>query len=193
MRKKIIGLLILLLIYVLAFIVGAISFILLKEYVPLMINLFISDVIATIVIWIVGIFLKTASIYDPYWSVQTVVIYISLMVMFDNYNIGTLLYLSFIMFWAVRLTYNFIKGFNDLSYIDWRYRNIKEKTKSMYQFVSLLGIHLVPTIIVFLASVPSFLYVINNNKFEAINIIGLSIMLFATIIEMIADNNMHTF
>ena len=128
MSKKIKGLLILLIAYLGAFAIGYASFLLLEDYVSVIWNLLIADVVATIYIWVVGIFYKTASIYDPYWSVQTVVIFVCLMIGYKTFNLGSILYLAGLLFWAVRLTYNFIYGFTDISYIDWRYTQIKEKT-----------------------------------------------------------------
>lgn len=193
MSRKVKGILILLAVYLLAFAVAIFSFLMLEKTFNVLINIFICDVIATIIVWIAGIFLKSASVYDPYWSLQTVMIYIPLMIHYDNISFGSILYLIFIMFWAIRLTYNFFVGFNDISYVDWRYQKIKRHTKKAFQIVNLVGIHLVPTLIVYAASVPAFLYVINQNDFTFYNIIGLSIMLFATLIELIADNNMHKF
>ena len=193
MSKKIKGLLILLIAYLGAFAIGYASFLLLEDYVSVIWNLLIADVVATIYIWIVGIFYKTASIYDPYWSVQTVVIFVCLMIGYKTFNLGSILYLSGLLFWAVRLTYNFIYGFTDISYIDWRYAQIKEKTGKLYQLVSLLGIHLVPTFVVFFASVPSFLYIINGQDFSLLQLIGLAIMILGTLLELVSDKNMATF
>ena len=193
MSKKIKGLLILLIAYLGAFAIGYASFLLLEDYVSVIWNLLIADVVATIYIWIVGIFYKTASIYDPYWSVQTVVIFVCLMIGYKTFNLGSILYLAGLLFWAVRLTYNFIYGFNDISYIDWRYAQIKEKTGKLYQLVSLLGIHLVPTFVVFFASVPSFLYIINGQDFSLLQLIGLAIMILGTLLELVSDKNMATF
>lgn len=193
MSKKIKGLLILLIAYLGAFAIGYASFLLLEDYVSVIWNLLIADVVATIYIWIVGIFYKTASIYDPYWSVQTVVIFVCLMIGYKTFNLGSILYLAGLLFWAVRLTYNFIYGFTDISYIDWRYAQIKEKTGKLYQLVSLLGIHLVPTFVVFFASVPSFLYIINGQDFSLLQLIGLAIMILGTLLELVSDKNMATF
>ena len=193
MKKKIIGLLILLVIYVISFFVGLGSFLLVPNDMNIIFKILIADVVATIVIWIFGVILKTASIYDPYWSIQTPVIFLALMIYYGNYNVGTIIYFIFIMFWAIRLTGNFIITFNDITYIDWRYVNLKKQTGKLYQIVNLLGINMMPTLLVFLASVPAFYYVINGNEFDALNIIGLSIMGFATIIELISDLNMHKF
>lgn len=193
MSKKVKGLLILLFSYIIAFIIGLLTFIILENKVHIMVNLLISNIVSTIVIWIIGIFFKSASVYDPYWSIQTPVIYLCLLIKYQNFNLGNILFFLAILFWAIRLTYNFIKGFNDISYIDWRYKKIKETTKRYYQIVSLLGIHLVPTLVVFFASIPSFYYVIFNNNFSFINLIGIAIMILGTLLELISDKNMHEF
>lgn len=192
-KKKVCGLLILLVIYVLALLVGLLCFKLLEDKMHVIYNLLICDCVATVFVWIVGIFLQSASVYDPYWSVQTVVIYLCLQIYYNNFNFGNVLFFNILMLWAVRLTYNFIHGFNDISYIDWRYKQIKEKTGVFYQLVSLLGIHMVPTIIVYFASVPAFMYVINNDSFDILNIIGLVIMLIGILLELISDINMIQF
>lgn len=193
MNKKTKGLLILLFSYIIAFIIGLISFKLFEDNVPIIWNILIANVVSTIVIYIIGCIYKTASIYDPYWSIQTVVIYICLMIYYKTINVGNVIFLICILFWAIRLTYNFIHGFNDISYIDWRYKMLKEKTNKLYPIVNLLGIHLVPTLIVYFASIPSFLYVINNNDFEIVNVGGLLIMILATLLELISDYNMIQF
>ena len=203
MNEKQKGLIIILLSYLVSFSLGLLFYIIMENYISfldnideniiLLIRIFISNVISTIVIWLIGVVLDTASIYDAYWSVQTPFIYICLLIKYRNLNIGNLIYFELILFWAIRLTYNYIKTFNDISYIDWRYKQIKEKTGKMYQIVNLTGICLVPTIIVYVASIPSFLFVANNYEFEYIQIIGYVIMFTSTLIEMKADIDIHKF
>lgn len=193
MKRKVFGLIILLLIYVVAFFIGFGSFVLTSKVIDsVILNLFIADVVATIFIWIVGLILKTASIYDPYWSVQTVAIFVPLQFMY-GFNLGNIIFLVFISLWAIRLTVNFIKTFNDITYLDWRYKSIQEKTKWFYPLVSLLGIHMVPTVIVFMASVPAFMYVIKQINFNFLNLIGLLIMFIGVLLEFFADRDMHKF
>ena len=122
MNKKTKGLLILLFSYIISFIIGLISFKFFENNIPIIWNILIANVVSTIVIYIIGCIYKTASIYDPYWSIQTVVIYICLMIYYKTINVGNVIFLICILFWAIRLTYNFIHGFNDISYIDWRYK-----------------------------------------------------------------------
>ena len=164
-----------------------------NDNINVILKIFIADSIATVVVWIFGIFLKTASIYDPYWSIQTPAIMLSLMFYYNNFSVGSILYFIVVMYWSIRLTGNFIITFDDIRYIDWRYVDIKKKTGKFYQIVNLLGINLMPTVLVFLASIPAFLYVVNYVEFSFIHIIGFVVMIIATTIELISDLNMHKF
>ena len=193
MKKKILGLFILLFIYIISYLAGIFSFILISDSINILLKIFIADTVATVVIWIAGIFLKTASIYDPYWSIQTPAIYLTLLIYYGNYNIGNILFFIFIMLWAIRLTINFIITFNDITYIDWRYSDIKNKTNKLYQIVNLLGIHLMPTILVFVASIPAFSYIIDGYDFIALDIIGYVIIILAVFFELISDINIHVY
>ena len=193
-RKKINGLLVFLIVYITAFIAGLLSYLLFfNEKMDELLALFLADTVSTVVVFIVGVIVGSASIYDPYWSVQTVFIYIPLMIKYNNFSVGAFIYLFAILFWSVRLTINFIKGFDDLSYIDWRYKMLKEKSGPFYQIVNFTGIHMFPTIVVFLASIPAYFYIMNDMTFEPLNIIGLLIMTFATIIELVSDRDMRKF
>ena len=193
MKKKILGSLVLFIVYVLAFILGLFIFNIIEEEFNILISLLISNVISTVFVWICGVILKSASVYDPYWSVQTVLIYVSLQIKYNNFSLGSILFLVFILFWAIRLTYNFIHGFNGLSYIDWRYKMLKEKTKGFYQIVNLLGICMFPTLIVYIASIPAFLYVIEGIDVNPLSIIGFVIMFLGTMLELVSDLNMAKF
>ena len=202
MNEKYRGLIIVFLSYLIALGFGLFSYLTLndsnimkecEEKYRQLVIIFICDVISTIVIWFIGVLINTASIYDPYWSVQTPIIIICLLIKYQNLNVGNLIYLELILFWGIRLTYNYTKTFHDISYIDWRYKQIKEKTGKLYQVVNLLGICLVPTIIVYAASIPSFLFVIDNLKFEYIQIIGYVVIIISVFIEMKADIDLHEF
>lgn len=193
MSKKAQGLLILLVTYIVAFIVGWVVY---KLFIPNMSELlaiFLGNVAGTIITWFSGVLFKTASTYDPYWSVQTPVIYLCLMIKTGNFNVGTILYFVFIMIWAIRLTGNFIKTFHDISYIDWRYAMIRDKSGKLYQLVNLVGICMVPTCIVYAGSIPSLLYVLNGNTFNVLSIIGMLVMLLGPTLEFLADTTMHKF
>ena len=193
MKKKIQGLLVLLITYVVAYAVGLLCFHLLLNKIDVYLNILLCNIVATIVVWLSGVIFKTASVYDPYWSVQTIAIGLSLMIHYKNFNLGNIIFIIAILIWAIRLTYNFITTFHDLSYIDWRYKQIKEKTGPFYQVVNLLGICMVPTLVVHFASIPFYMYIINGYDFSWLSLIGVGIMLLGTFLELVSDLNMHTF
>ena len=191
--KRVIGLSALLLIYATAFVAGIFSFMLferigLNDY----ISVLLADIIATVIVWASGVILRTASAYDPYWSLQTLAIYVCLLYRYQNWHIGTILLLVAISLYSFRLTLNFILGFHSLSYVDWRYKMLKQKTGRFYQVVNLLGICMFPTLVVYAASLPVIAYA-TINSFSMFDIIGLSIIVLGVLLELIADMQMKRF
>lgn len=194
MKKKTVGLVLLFLVYALASILGVWMFVLLKEHMYFLVAILIADVIATVFVWGCGVILKTASTYDPYWSLQTFVIYIALLFHFNNWSAYTIIPLIAIGLYSIRLTANFIAGFHDLSYVDWRYKMLKEKSGKLFQIVNLFGICMFPTIVVYAASVPLFIYSSNIGiNYGWVDFIGSAIILGGTLLELISDLEMKKF
>ncbi len=194
MKKKAVGLLVLLVVYLSAIAIGTTSFILLKNYLYFLVNILVADVLANIFVWLCGVIFKTASMYDPYWSVQTMFFYIGMLIHFNNFNLFTIVPLVVISLYSIRLTANFIKGFHDLSYVDWRYKMLAKKSGKFFQLVNLFGICMFPTLVVYLCSVPLFIYA--SLLFEAysyLDFIGSFIILGGTILELISDIQMKIF
>ncbi len=120
-----------------------------------MMNLFIADVIATVVIFIFSMIFNNSSVYDPYWSVVPPVIAVYLMIIFPDANQPRqLVIVALVLFWSIRLTMNWLRGWQGLRHQDWRYTSIAEKTGKWYWPVSFLGIHFMPTLFVFLGCLP---------------------------------------
>lgn len=193
MKRKITGLSILLVVYVLAVLIGVLVFVGferlgLNDY----LSVLLADVAATVFVWFMGVIFKTASMYDPYWSLQTVVIYLALLIRNNNWNLGTVLLLVVLTIYSVRLTTNFIIGFDSLSYVDWRYRMLKERTGKLYPAVNLLGICMFPTLVVYACSLPVVVYA-NIGMFSYWDIIGLSIILLGVFLEFVSDLQMKQF
>ena len=193
MKRKITGLTVLLVVYILAVLIGVLVFVGfenlgLNDY----ISVLLADVAATIFVWFMGVIFKTASMYDPYWSLQTVIIYLALLIRNNNWNLGTILLLAVIAIYSIRLTTNFIIGFDSLSYVDWRYRMLKEKTGRLYPAVNLLGICMFPTLVVYACSLPVVAYA-NIGMFSYWDIIGLTIILLGVFLEFVSDIQMKQF
>ena len=156
------------------------------------ISLLIADVAATVLVFIFSVILRNASVYDPYWSVQPPVILSALSLRYGLSAYGMLL-IAVVLFWGIRLTANWAYTFSSLMHQDWRYTMLKEKTGIFYQFVNFTGIHMVPTLIVYLATLPGAYAIINQLKGSALSVVFLIVSLFAAVMQGVADIEMHRF
>ncbi|MCR5332515.1 MAG: DUF1295 domain-containing protein [Bacilli bacterium] len=192
--KKSVGLVILLLIYLFAAAIGIGVFYVCDKYTNMnfILNILLADVAATIFVWLTGLIFKTMSTYDPYWSVQTIIIYVLLLVKYNNWNLGTILLLIPLGIYTIRLTGNFIYTFSNLGYVDWRYKMLKEKSGKLYFLLALMGICMFPTMVVFAASLPAF-YFARFGEYNPLILIGVVLMLGAVALEFISDYQMHSF
>ena len=190
--KRVIGLSALLVVYAAAIALGIFLYVVLSDVMNDYLAILIADVSATVLVWTSGVVLRTASAYDPYWSLQTLVIYLCLLIKNNNWHVGTILLLVAIILYSARLTMNFIIGFHSLGYVDWRYRMLKEKSGKFYQVVNLFGICMFPTLVVYLATLPVIAYA-SVEAFSVIDIIGLAVIVLGTLLEFIADTQMKAF
>ena len=175
--KRVIGLSALLVVYACAIALGIFLYVVLSDagmndYFAVL----IADVSATVLVWASGVILRTASAYDPYWSLQTLVIYLCLLIKNNNWHVGTILLLAALILYSARLTMNFIIGFHC----------------KFYQVVNLFGICMFPTIVVYLATLPVIAYA-GVEAFSVIDIIGLAVIVIGTLLEFIADTQMKAF
>ncbi len=187
------GFLILFLCYAAAAWIGAIVYLNLQIGGEVWLKLLVADIAATLFVWAVSFVFRNASVYDPYWSVQPVVILTLLLIQKGSVDFGTGLLFAVILFWGVRLTVNWGYTFKGLDHQDWRYSQIKEQTGKFYQLVNLVGIQLMPTFIVFLCILPAVYYVVGQNNFKPLSLFGLAVSVSGASLQMIADKQMHRF
>ena len=194
MKVKTKALLLILIIYVFADIFLIASVMLLKDAIksPILV-MFIADIVATLFVYLTSLVFKNASVYDPYWSVVPVFIIITYYIFYDvTFYAYHLIVLIPFLIWAIRLTLNWVIGFEDLNWEDFRYKGFKEKYPKLYQFISLIGIMLIPTCLVFLGTIPLW-FLISSDSFSFTFIIGGAIILFAVIYQAISDYQMKKF
>ena len=189
-NNKLLSILVITIIYVLTTIIGIIIY----NKLPYsnIINIFIVDIICTIIVYIFSVIFKNASIYDPYWSVQPIII-LTLYSLTKTINIPIIIMLISIYIWGIRLTLNWAYTFKNLTHQDWRYTMLKEKNKKIYELVNLFGIHLMPTILVFLAILPALYIIDYSTSLTIYSIFGLIVCLIATSLELVSDYQMHKF
>jgi steroid 5-alpha reductase family enzyme len=178
----------------------AIAFVVVYSVFPLLsfsrtlINLFTADVIATVVIFIFSLVFSNSSVYDPYWSLAPPVIAIYLMIIFPGASHSRqILIVALILFWSIRLTMNWLRGWHGLRHQDWRYTSIAEKSGKWYWPVSFLGIHFMPTLFVFLGCLPLWYAMSAGASFNIYDIVAALLTVSAILTEWIADEQLHRF
>jgi steroid 5-alpha reductase family enzyme len=157
---------------------------------------FIADIAATLVIYAFGRVYGNASFYDPYWSVQPIAIavYYVLQAAPDAVTLRQVIVFTLVFSWGLRLTFNWASQWRGLKHEDWRYQDLRKKTKGMFWLVDLVGIELMPTIMVFLGCLSLFPALsIGKNTFGLLDIIAVIVTAGAILVETIADEQLRRF
>lgn len=178
-------------IYVIAAIFG-ISFYLVLPF-DFWLNLLIADIIATFVTFLFSVIFDNASVYDPYWSVAPIIIVVFCAVRAKSLNAAQILPLIAIILWGVRLTANWAYTFKGISYQDWRYTMLKEKTGKLYPIVNFMGIHLFPTLVVYACMLPAVFTFVYSPEFNAGSVIFFALSILAALWQGASDYVMHKF
>lgn len=155
-------------------------------------SLLMADLLATVATFIFSLIFKNASVYDPYWSVQPPVILVAFAIGRELTLLGILLLLV-ISFWAIRLTANWAYTFANLNHQDWRYTMLKEKTGVFYPIINFVGIHMVPTLVVYGCVLPAVYAIREALSANIPSIICLCVSLGAAVMQGIADIQMHKY
>ena len=156
------------------------------------IRLLLADIAATIFTFLFSVLLGNASVYDPYWSVQPIVI-LGTFAIAEGLDLYRFLLLSVVCLWGIRLTANWAYTFANLEHQDWRYTMLHEKTGKCYPLVNFVGIHIVPTLVVYGCILPP-VFVFSGDatpNFGAYAFLILS--LGAILLQGTADVQMHRF
>lgn len=150
----------------------------------------------TVVVFIGSLLHRNASLYDPYWSVLPILFTLIAPVMhlFEPVETREFLFMAVIFTWGIRLTGNWVYTWKGLHHQDWRYTRLKEKTGVLYPIVNFLGIHLFPTLIVFVAYLPA-LEVFGGERppLNLLDLIALAVGVLGIGIQTTADIQMHRF
>ena len=164
---------------------------------PYQFLLLLADVFATLVVFIFSLIFRNASVYDPYWSIQPPVILIVALIKAHGQEAESTLLSSLLLFavifWALRLTANWCYNFKSFEYQDWRYVMLKEKTGRLYPLINALGIHLFPTLVVYLCILPAVTAIHERAEFKPLCLVFILLSVASAIFQGIADVQMHRF
>jgi steroid 5-alpha reductase family enzyme len=195
-KSKVLGILVIIASYIIAFGIGAVLHYRINFSNELfLLKLLIIDVAMTIVIFIFSTIFKNSSIYDPYWSLIPIVLSIYASYVLCGFHGMSYIMIGLLCIWGLRLTINFFNTFKGLDKQDWRYDHYKNKFPRIWPLVNFFGIHLFPTLIVYMVMLPVFKYLetCETAELNLSTIIVIIIALVAIVIESIADRQMHKF
>ena len=157
------------------------------------ISLLIADVAATVFVFVFSVIFKNASVYDPYWSVQPIVIVAGIALKTNIAAPATILILIPIVYWGIRLTGNWAYVFEGLNHQDWRYTKLQKDTGKFYPLINFLGIHLMPTLIVYLTTLPAVYVTQYQLRANAGSYIGAAVCIGAATLQLVADIQMQRY
>jgi len=99
-----------------------------------------------------------------------------------------------VIWWAIRLTYNWVRRWEGLSHEDWRYADFRQQYGSLYWLVDFFGIHLFPTVMVFLGCLSLYPALSSGTRpFGALDVLAVVVTASAISIETIADQQLWRF
>lgn len=161
-------------------------------------NAFAADVAATLAIFAFSRRYRNSSFYDAYWSVIPPLL--AGYWYFFNEAAGVnmtrvLLVVGLVCLWAIRLTANWATYWGGLHHEDWRYALVRERAgKSAAIWVDLFGIHLFPTLQVFLGCLPVYaVMTLGQAPLGWLDVLAVVVTFGAILIETIADLQLHAF
>ena len=193
MGIKVKSLIICLLVYVFALAISILicSNIVLNQWVIVL----IAHIIATVIVFIASSLFKNSSFYDPFWSIVPIpiVIYVSFWPDSENLDYEKIfLFFIPVLYWGIRLTYNWARRWEGLYDEDFRYEDLKEL--KFASFIDFFGIHLYPTLQVNLSLLPVYYGLsVSTNPSSYWLYLASFYTILAVTLELISDNQLWKF
>lgn len=155
-----------------------------------------ADLAATLAVFAFSFAYGNSSFYDAYWSVAPLplALYWMSQGQGDVTSSRALVLLVLVAAWGARLTYNWTRGWQGLGHEDWRYVDLRARTGRAYWLVSFFGLHLFPTVTVFLGCLAVYVVMVSGRRpFGNLDVIATAVTAGAIWIEARADSELHAF
>lgn len=160
-------------------------------------NAFAADVAATIVIFGFSWKFRNSSFYDAYWSVippLLVVWWLGVDAAPDVNAARAWMVIALVWLWAIRLTTNWSVYWGGLHHEDWRYPLVRARAGKAAVLADFFGIHLFPTIQVFLGCLPAYAVMTRGTApLGLLDAAAFAVTLGAIVVETVADLQLHAF
>jgi len=157
---------------------------------------FTADVVATLVIFGFSRRYRNSSFYDAYWSVIPPLLALYWMGRHPEiaHSPRALLVTALVWLWAIRLTSNWSVYWGGLHHEDWRYAVVRSRAGKAAVWADLFGIHLFPTVQVFLGCLPIYAVMSRGDApLGWLDAVASIVTLGAIAIETAADLQLHAF
>jgi steroid 5-alpha reductase family enzyme len=148
---------------------------------------FFFDVLCTIHIWIFGTILRNTSLYDPYWSVAPLVI---IPFWLKIIGIRSLIVMSLVCYWGIRLTYNCFRRWKTIYDEDFRYTKFRVGYPYLYPLIDFFGLQLMPTIWVFLGCLPLYPILTINSPLNYMDSLAATLAIISQFYQTVSDNEL---
>lgn len=157
----------------------------------------IADTVGTLVVFAFSMTVNNHSMYDPYWSVAPLVLapWLALLPQAEAaVGMRQALAMGAVYAWGLRLTFNWLRHWGGMTHEDWRYVGLRRASGGAFWAVSLTGIHLMPTFMVFggcLALWPAL--VVGTEPIGWLDGLAAIVCSGAIGIEALADHQLHQY
>jgi steroid 5-alpha reductase family enzyme len=161
-----------------------------------LLNALAADLVATLVIFGFSRAHRNSSFYDAYWSVVPPVIALYWLAVGESSasSLRELLVMAMILYWATRLTLNWAVHWEGMHHEDWRYAMLRQRAPRYAVLTDLFGIHLFPTMQVFLGLLPVYaVYCLGQRPFNWLDVLATLVTGGAVTLQMVADFQLHRF
>jgi steroid 5-alpha reductase family enzyme len=156
-------------------------------------RLLAADVAATVAVFGASRLANNSSFYDPYWSVAPPIIAGWLALQLPGQALRQAVVVALVTLWGLRLTYSWARGWTGLGHEDWRYVDLRRSTGGWYWAVSLAGLHMMPTLLVFAGCLSLWPALGSPAALGWLDGVALLIMMVAIYFEARADRELHLF
>lgn len=181
--------------YGIAFCLGITVALSLPAAMPLWQRVAAADLAGTVAVFGFSLALDNSSVYDAYWSVAPAVIALVVVLAAPgSLGAGSAAVLVAVWLWAARLTWNWARGWTGMDHEDWRYVDLRRTTGRAYWLVSLVGLHIFPTVLVLLGCLPLLaVFTADDLGWSAPLAAGMLLSLLGTALEAVADEQLRGF
>lgn len=157
---------------------------------------FAADMVATLVIFGFSRAFRNSSFYDAYWSVIPPLLAVYWMYSYPEAmeSARAWLVMGLVWFWAIRLTANWTVNWPGMHHEDWRYPMVREGAGKAEMWADLGGIHVFPTIQVFLGCLPVYAVMrYGTGPLGWLDALAFVVTFGAVLIEMFSDLQLHAY